>query len=80
MKIEIWSKDLCPYCENAKRWFASKNLEYTEYKIGAAGVTREMLLERVPHARSVPQIFIDNELVGGWDDLRKTEFYLNYNR
>lgn len=75
MKIEIWSKDNCPYCDMAKNWFRSQSLEFTEHKIGHNGVTREMLLERVPSARTVPQIFINDELIGGWDDLRKSQFF-----
>lgn len=76
MKIEIWSKENCSYCDQAKRWFARKGFEFVEYKIGHNGITREMLLERVPSARTVPQIFINEQLIGGWDDLKKTEFFL----
>ena len=57
----------------------SKNIAFTEHKIGTNGFTRENLLEAVPTARTVPQIIIDGELVGGWDDLRKSEFYVNAN-
>ena len=78
MKIEIWSKDNCPYCEMAKNWFRSKGMNFVENKIGHNGVTREMLLERVPAARTVPQIFINDELIGGWDDLRKSEFFASH--
>jgi glutaredoxin len=79
MKVEVWSKDNCPYCDMAKKWLTSHGIEFTENKIGYNGVTREMLLERVPTARTVPQIIIDEQVVGGWDDLRKTEFYLTRN-
>lgn len=75
MNIEIWSKDNCQFCDMAKRWFASQGLEFKENKIGYNGITREMLLEKVPGARSVPQIFIDDKLIGGWDDLRQSDFY-----
>ncbi len=78
MKIEIWSKDNCPYCDMAKNWFRSKGMDFTENKIGHSGVTREMLLERIPAARTVPQIFIDETLIGGWDDLRKSDFFASH--
>jgi glutaredoxin len=78
MKIEIWSKDNCPYCDMAKNWFRSKGMDFTENKIGHGGVTREMLLERVPGARTVPQIFVNEELIGGWDDLRKSQFFASH--
>lgn len=77
--VVIYSKDHCPYCDMAKNWMKSKSIEFTEHKIGANGFTRENLLEAVPTARTVPQIIIDGELIGGWDDLRKSEFYVNAN-
>jgi glutaredoxin len=80
MEITIYSKHPCPYCDMAKNWFKSKNLTYIEHKIGTNGFTREMLLEAVPTARAVPQIIIDGKLIGGWDDLRNSEFYANANQ
>ncbi len=77
--ITIYSKEQCPYCDMAKNWFKSKNLEFTEHKIGTNGFTKENLLEAVPTARTVPQIIIDGKLIGGWDDLRKSEFYASIN-
>jgi len=80
-KIEIYSKDLCPYCDMAKEFFKQKELTFVEHKIGHAdstypnGFTKQMLLERVPGARTVPQIFIDGKLVGGWTDLINHEIY-----
>jgi len=78
--ITIYSKEQCPYCDMAKNWFKSKNMTYTEHKIGTNGFTKENLLEAVPTARTVPQIIIDGKLIGGWDDLRKSEFYANANK
>jgi glutaredoxin 3 len=69
MKAIIWSKDYCPYCVNAKALLEQKGIEYEERKIGA-GYTKEDLLEAVPSARTVPQIFLDGELVGGFTELR----------
>ena len=80
MEITIYSKHPCPYCDMAKNWFKSKNLTYTEHKVGTNGFTREMLIEAVPTARTVPQIIIDGKLIGGWDDLRNSEFYANANQ
>ena len=73
--IVIYSKDHCPYCDQAKAWLNSKDLTFTEHKVGQNGFTRENLLEAVPTARTVPQIIIDGALVGGWDDLRASAFY-----
>ena len=70
MKAIVWSKYNCPYCEQAKSLLKMKNIPFEERKIGD-GYTREDLLEAVPTARTVPQIFLDEELVGGFDDLKR---------
>jgi glutaredoxin 3 len=78
--IVIYSKENCQFCDIAKNWFTNNSLEYTEHKVGVNGFTREDLLTAVPTARTVPQIVIDGTLIGGWDDLRKSEFYANANQ
>lgn len=70
MKATVWSKQNCTFCDQAKRLLESKGIEYEERKIGD-GWTREDLLEAVPDARTVPQIFLDGELVGGFTELKK---------
>jgi glutaredoxin 3 len=69
MKAIVWSKDHCPYCVQAKTLLEQKGIEFEEKKIGE-GYTKEDLLEAVPTARTVPQIFLDGELVGGFTELR----------
>ena len=69
MKAVIWSKDHCPYCVQAKTLLEMKGIEFEERKIGS-GYTKEDLLEAVPNARTVPQIFLDGELIGGYTELR----------
>jgi glutaredoxin len=64
----IWSKQNCPYCVKAKSLLTKKGYEYEERVINE-GWTREQLLEAVPNARTVPQIFIGEELIGGYDQL-----------
>ena len=70
MKALVWSKDMCPYCDRAKALLSQKGIEIEERKIGR-GWTKEQLLESVPTARTVPQIFLDGKLIGGHDDLVK---------
>ena len=70
MKAIVWSKDSCPVCVQAKALRESRGIEYEERNV-SQNWTREQLLEAVPNARTVPQIFLDEELVGGFDDLRK---------
>jgi glutaredoxin len=73
MKAIIWSKDRCPYCEQAKNLMRSRGIEYEERNIDH-GYSREQLLETVPTARTVPQILIDGCIIGGFNELRE---YLN---
>jgi glutaredoxin len=70
MKAIVWSKDQCPYCDQAKALLTSRNIEFEERNV-SHDWTREQLLEAVPNARSVPQIFVDEELVGGFTELRQ---------
>jgi len=70
MKAIVWSKDQCPYCDQAKNLLKMKGIEFEERNV-SHNWTREQLLEAVPNARTVPQIFLDEELVGGFTELRK---------
>jgi glutaredoxin 3 len=70
MKAVIWSKTNCPYCDQAKALLTQKGYAIEERKIGS-GYTKEDLLEAVPSARTVPQIFIDEQLIGGFNELKK---------
>jgi glutaredoxin len=69
MKAIVWSKYHCPYCDQARALLTLKGIEFEERKIGD-GYTREDLLEAVPTARTVPQIFIDDVLIGGFTELQ----------
>jgi glutaredoxin 3 len=70
MKAIVWSKYHCPFCDQAKSLLALKGIEFEERKIGD-GYTREDLLEAVPQARTVPQIFLNEEYVGGFNELKQ---------
>lgn len=70
MKAIVWSKYHCPHCEQAKALLTQRGIEFDEKKIGD-GFTKEELLEAVPTARTVPQIFIDDQLIGGIAELKQ---------
>lgn len=70
MKAVVWSKDACPFCDQAKNLLKLKGIEYEERNI-SRDWTREQLLEAVPDARTVPQIFLGDQLIGGFTELRK---------
>jgi glutaredoxin 3 len=69
MKATVWSKDHCPFCDQAKALLTKRGIEFEDRKIGH-GYTKEQLLEAVPTARTVPQIFLDDKLIGGFTELR----------
>jgi glutaredoxin len=70
MKAIVWSKYNCPYCDQAKALLKHKGIPFEESKIGD-GYTKEELLEAVPTARTVPQIFLDDKLIGGFNELNE---------
>jgi glutaredoxin 3 len=70
MQAIVWSKDQCTYCVQAKALLEARGIEYEERNI-MQDWTREQLLEAVPTARTLPQIFLDNEYVGGFTELRQ---------
>ena len=69
MKAIVWSKEQCPYCVMVTQLLTSKGIEFEEKKIGS-GYTKEDLLNAVPTARTVPQVFLDEVLIGGFKELQ----------
>lgn len=70
MRAVVWSKYHCPYCDKAKALLQMKGIQFEERKIGD-GYTKEELLEAVPNARTVPQIFLGEEYIGGFNELKE---------
>ena len=70
MNVVIYSKPNCPFCTKAKDWFDRHGYTYTENILYTADQIMA-LLQKVPGARSVPQIYIDDKLIGTYDDLMK---------
>jgi len=68
-KIEVYSTAVCPYCVAAKNLLKSKGLEWTEVRIDIDAAQRNVMLTRSGGRRTVPQIFINDQHVGGFDDL-----------
>jgi len=69
VKVEIYTKFLCPYCARAKALLAEKGVAVEEYDITMGGPARAQMLARAGGRTTVPQIFIDGRHVGGSDDL-----------
>ncbi|MBE9051144.1 glutaredoxin 3 [Nostocales cyanobacterium LEGE 11386] len=67
--VEIYTWQTCPYCIRAKMLLWWKGVRFTEYKIDGDAAARVKMAERAHGRRSVPQIFINNQHIGGCDDL-----------
>jgi glutaredoxin 3 len=68
-KVEIYTWSACPFCMRAKDLLDRKGVEYTEYCIDGDSVAREKMAERANGGRSLPQIFINDQHIGGCDDI-----------
>jgi thioredoxin reductase (NADPH) len=66
--VEIYTKEDCPYCEKAKDLFDSKGVEYVTYNVTGDEELFEEMVERAEGRQTAPEVFIDDELIGGWDD------------
>jgi glutaredoxin 3 len=67
--VEIYTKLFCSYCARAKSLLDAKNVRYAEYEISAGGEKRAEMIQRSKGRATVPQIFINNNHIGGCDDL-----------
>ena len=68
-KIELYSTAVCPYCTAAKNLLKSKGLEWSETRIDTDPTAFDAMRTRSGGRRTVPQIFINDQHVGGFDDL-----------
>jgi len=68
--IEVYSKSWCPFCRMAKRLLEEKGQEYVEFDVELDPAKYDEMLERSQGRWTVPEIFIDGELIGGFDELR----------
>lgn len=72
-KVEIYSTTYCPYCVRAKQLLDAKDIEFTEIDVTGDDEARVSLVEKSGGRKTVPQIFIDGQSIGGYDDLRALE-------
>lgn len=71
-KVTIYTTNYCPYCFRAKALFRSKNVEFEEVDV-TNDPARRVEMERLSARRTVPQIFIDAQPIGGYDDARRLD-------
>ena len=70
MAIEIYSKDNCSFCNQAKTILKNRGKDFIEYKLDE-DFTREILLSKFPEAKSYPVIVIDGFNIGGFEQLKQ---------
>jgi len=77
MKITVYTKTICPYCTSAKMWLKNKGYSYEEVNLDD-DAERQKFYERVGEGvRTVPQIFVDDERIGGYQELVKSRLAVN---
>jgi glutaredoxin 3 len=68
-KIEIYTWQFCPFCIRAKGLLNRKGVEFIEYSIDGDEAARDLMSQKTGGKRSVPQVFIDDNYIGGCDDI-----------
>ncbi len=68
-KIDIYTSPLCGYCHAAKRLLSAKGASFAEIDVSRDPAKRAEMVKRAPGSRTVPQIFIGNTHIGGFDDM-----------
>jgi glutaredoxin 3 len=72
-KVEIYTTQYCPFCIRAKALLRSKGVLFEEIDVGYDPELRQQMVERSGGRYTVPEIFIDDEIVGGCDELYALE-------
>ena len=71
-KVEVYSTALCPYCSRARHLLEKKGVAFTEYRVDKHPELRAEMEHRSQRS-SVPQIFIDDRHIGGFDDMAELD-------
>ncbi|ADJ27022.1 glutaredoxin 3 [Nitrosococcus watsonii] len=71
-KVEMYATLRCPYCIGARRLLDSKGIDYTEIRVDLEPEQRAIMINK-SHRRTVPQIFINDQPIGGYDELAQLE-------
>ena len=72
-KVEIYTWQYCPFCIRAKALLDQKGIDYQEYSIDGDQEARSRMIDRANGRKTVPQIFINDEGIGGCEELYSLE-------
>ena len=71
--ITIYTGPLCTFCDAAKKLLARNSVEYNEINIATADGAMDEMITKANGKRTVPQIFFDDQHIGGYDEVRALE-------
>ncbi len=71
--ITVYSGPLCNFCDAAKRLLTRNNLSYKEIDISKEDGLRDEMIKKANGKRTIPQIFFDDQHIGGYDEVRALE-------
>ena len=71
--ITMYTGPMCNFCDAAKRLFSRNNLKYEEIDISSKDGLRDEMIKKANGKRTIPQIFFDNQHIGGYDEVRALE-------
>jgi glutaredoxin 3 len=71
--VTIYTGPLCNYCDAAKKLLARNNVEYKEINIATVEGAMEEMIKKANGKRTIPQIFFDDQHIGGYDETRALE-------
>jgi len=69
-RVEIYTTQFCPFCVRAKLLLKKKGVAFEEIDVGDDPELRERMVERAGGRRTVPEIFINGRIIGGYDELK----------
>jgi glutaredoxin 3 len=72
-KVEVYTTSYCPYCIRAKSLLKGKGVAFEEIDVSGDAALREKMIELSGGRRTVPEIFINGRIIGGYDELRALE-------
>ena len=71
--VTIYTGPLCTFCDAAKKLLARNNVEYSEVDIATVDGAMDEMIKKANGKRTIPQIFFDDNHIGGYDDIRALE-------
>ena len=73
-KVEIYTREFCPYCTRALQLLENKGVKYMHVDAGMDPDKKAEMIQRSNGARTFPQIFINDQHIGGCDDMFELEY------